>query len=204
MPYDYSDAQSPRDFSEPIPAGTVAAVSLHIRAGGAGEGGLLKRSKDGGCEMLDLEFVVMDGDYKGRKFWEYYVVEGGTNSGHKQAIDISRGVLKAIIDAVKGLDPKDTSEAARAARTVEYVWFEGATFLAKLGVEKGGPIKDKPGEFWSDKNTLLSVVTPGQKDWRGPLEQPPASPVSPAPTALNSNSGGAAAPLPPVERPSWA
>src|SRR5262245_47191249 len=127
MPFDYSDAQAPRDFSEPIPTGKIVSVSLHIRAGGAGEGGLLKRSKDGACEMLDLEFTVIDGDYKNRKLWEYYVVEGGTTSGHKQAIDISRGVLKAIIDAVKGLEPSDTSDAARAARTVDYAWFEGAT-----------------------------------------------------------------------------
>ena len=46
MPYDYSNA--PRDV-ELIPNGTVASVQARIRPGGAGEGGLLKRSKDGSC-----------------------------------------------------------------------------------------------------------------------------------------------------------
>ena len=52
MPYDYTDAPPPRDF-EIIPAGEIVTVSLHIRPGGAGEGGLLKRGKEGTCEMLD-------------------------------------------------------------------------------------------------------------------------------------------------------
>ena len=52
MAFDYTDAPEQRG-TELIPADTVATVQLTIRPGGAGEGGLLKRSKDGGCEMLD-------------------------------------------------------------------------------------------------------------------------------------------------------
>jgi hypothetical protein len=63
MPFDYTDA------IDLIPEDTVATISMRIRAGGVGEDGLLKRSKDGNCEMLDLEFTVLDGTYKGRKFW---------------------------------------------------------------------------------------------------------------------------------------
>jgi len=67
MPFDYSDAPPPQ--FELIPHGTIATVVLHIRAGNAGEDGMLKRSKDGSCEMLDCEFAVTDGPFKGRKFW---------------------------------------------------------------------------------------------------------------------------------------
>ena len=65
MGYDYTEAPPQRE-TELIPHGTVATVSLKIRAGGAGEGGLLKRSAKGDCEMLDLEFTVVDGSYIGR------------------------------------------------------------------------------------------------------------------------------------------
>jgi hypothetical protein len=42
MAYDYTEAPPQREI-ELIPHGTVATVSLKIRAGGAGEGGLLQR-----------------------------------------------------------------------------------------------------------------------------------------------------------------
>jgi len=198
MPYDYSNAPAPRGDFEPIPAGTIAIVSLHIRAGNAGEDGLLTRSQDGGCEMLTVELTVVDGTYKGRKIWERWILVG-TTPGHAQAADISRGTLKAILDATRALKPDDMSDAARAARTVELKDFESATFLAKIGIEKGGPIKDKPGEFWPDKNTLAMVITNDKKEWH-PVDQPPPFEGS---TSTPGNSGGAASSLP-VERPSWA
>ena len=70
MPYDYTDAPPPRDM-ELIPHGTIATLVLHIRPGGVGEDGMLKRSKAGDAEMLDIEFIVADGPHKDRKFWEY-------------------------------------------------------------------------------------------------------------------------------------
>jgi hypothetical protein len=198
MPFDYSTAPPPRDL-ELIPPGTVATCILHLRPGGAGEGGLLKRSKDGGCEMLDCELVVADGLYKGRKFWEYFVVNG-TTPGHAQAVDVSHGTLKAVLDSALGLKPDDMSPEARAARTVDYKDFEGKAFIGKIGVEKGKPKNDGSGESWSDKNILASVVTPDKKDWR-PTEQPP-----PFNGGESSGGGGAAPPntAPPVSRPRWA
>jgi hypothetical protein len=181
MPFDYSTAPAPRGDLEAVPQGTIATVSLHIKAGSVGEDGMLTRSQDGSCEMLVAEFTIIDGPYKGRKIWERMILVGST-PGHAQAIDISHGTLKAILDATRGLKPDDMSDAARAARTVELRAFEGATFLAKLGIEKGGPVKDKPGEFWPDKNTLAMVITNDKKEWR-PIDQPPQLPV---------------------ERPSWA
>src|SRR5262245_21359213 len=105
MLFDYSNAPPPRNI-ELIPDGTVATINTHLRPRGAGEGGLLKRSRDGGCEMLDVEFTVVDGLYKGRKFWEYFLVNG-TTDGHAQAVEISNGRLKAILDSALGLKPDD-------------------------------------------------------------------------------------------------
>ena len=202
MPFDYSTAPPPRDF-ELIPRDTVMTLSTHLRPGGAGEGGLLKRNAKGDCEMLDVEFTVVDGPYKSRKFWEYFVVNG-TTDGHSQAVEISHGRLKAILDSALGLKPDDMSPQARAARTVDYKDFEGKTFLGKIGIEKGGPKIDKAtgkptGENWNDKNVLLAVITPDKKEWHH-VEQPPP---------FTGSGEGAAAPTPaapaaPVNRPSWA
>jgi len=193
MPYDYTDAPPARDF-EVIPAGEIVPVSLHLRYGGAGEDGVLKRSKDGGCEMLDMELTVIDGQYKGRKFWEYMVVDG-TTSGHAQAADITRGILKAIIDSAKGLMPDDISAEGRAARTVSLKDFDGMCFMVKIGVEKGEPKNDGSGGNYADKNCIGLVITKDKQGWR-PVEQ--------APPFDGGTSGGPTTPSTPVTRPSWA
>jgi len=196
MPYDYTDAPPPQ--FEPIPQGTTATVVMHIRAGNAGEDGMLKRSKDGGCEMLDVEFVVADGPYKSRKFWEYLIL-AGTTDGHAKSAEINRSTLKAVLDSALGLKPDDASPHARAARTVSLKQFDGMTFIAKIGIEKGGAKNDGSGENWPDKNILAGVITPDREGWH-PVEQPPPF-----------NGGGASSSTPapdpapdPIARPGWA
>ena len=141
MPYDYSSAAPPPRDVELIPAGTIASVQLRIRPGGAGEGGMLKRSKDGGCEMLDCEFVVVDGPYARRKFWSNLVL-AGTTAGHAQAAEISRGVLRGILESARGIKPDDLSDQARARRTADLKDFDDIIFIARIGVEKGKPKND--------------------------------------------------------------
>jgi hypothetical protein len=75
MPYDYTDAPPPPKL-DLIEHGTVATLVLHIKPGNVGEDGMLTRSKDGGCEMLSCELTVADGQFKGRKFWERWILGG--------------------------------------------------------------------------------------------------------------------------------
>jgi hypothetical protein len=199
MPYDYTDAPPPQ--FELIPQDTIATQVLHIRPGGVGEDGMLTRSKDGTCEMLAVVITIADGLYKGRKIFEYWVLEG-TTDGHAKSREINLGTLKAILDSALGLDPNDKSPQAHAARTVSLKQFEGLTFIGKIGIEKGGPKIEngKPtGEFWPDKNILAGVITPDKKDWH-PVEQPPP---------FNGGGGTASSPTPPqsappIQRPGWA
>jgi hypothetical protein len=106
------------------------------------------------------------------------------------------GVLKAILDSALGLMPNDVSAEARAARTVSVKWFDGKSFIAKIGEEKGGPKKD--GGNYPDKNILAGAITKDKSGWH-PIEQPPPF-----------NGGGdtaaptPAAPAAPVARPNWA
>jgi hypothetical protein len=127
MPYDYTEAPTQRGTPELIPHGTVAPVTLKILAGGAGEGELLKRSKKGDCEMLAIELTVVEGEYARRKFWENLIL-AGTTAGHAQASEVSRAIIRAIIESAKGIKPQDVSPQARQARTVELKDINGMTF----------------------------------------------------------------------------
>jgi hypothetical protein len=196
MPFDYSEAPPPRDL-EIIPHGTVATVVMHIRAGNVGEDGMLKHSKDGKCEMLDVEFVIVDGEFKRRKFWGNMVLEG-TTDGHAKAAEISRGMLRSIIESARGIKPDDLSSEARAARTVSLKDFDNLIFIAKIGIERGGPKNDGTSDRWSNKNILLAAITPDKKEWH-PVEQ--------APPFDGGGSAGPAAPpssTPPIKKPEWA
>jgi hypothetical protein len=212
MTYDYSAAPPPRDL-DLIPAGTIASVQLRIRPGGAGEDNLLKRSKDGGCEMLDLEFVVVDGTYAKRKFWSHFVL-AGTSAGHAQAAEMSRGTLRNILESARGVRPDDLNEQARARRTAGLKDFDNIVFIARIGIEKGKPKKDGSGENYSDKNVITAVITPDRKEWHPVDPVPPfngggngagaaTSPSSPSsPTA--STPSTAATPAPGIAKPNWA
>ena len=155
--FDFNTATEQQVF-DLIPNGEIAVVQMRIRPGNAGEDGMLKRSKSGEAEMLDLEFVIVEGKYAKRKFWTNMVVSG-TTAGHATAGDITRGKLRAILESARGIKPTDVSEAAKEARNVSgYEDFDGLRFIAKIGVEKGT-------NGYKDKNVLERVITPEMKEW---------------------------------------
>jgi hypothetical protein len=192
MSLDFNDAPEQREDG-PIPDGTIATVQLTIRHGGAGDHGLLKRSKDGACEMLDCEFVVIDGPHVKRKFWENMII-AGTTDGHNKAAEISRGKLRAILESARGIKPNDTSAEARRARNAELIDFDGLCFIAKIGVETGRPKNDGGGNKYPDRNSLASVITRDKKAWKH-VEQAPRPAAS---TSTNTTVGV------PIAKPVWA
>ena len=163
MPFDYSQTADPKDFSQPIPDGTLATVQMRIRPGGVGEGNLLKRTASGDAEMLDCEFVVVDGEYAKRKFWDTFILEG-TTDGQKEMAKTNRGRLKKILESARGIKKGDKSEQNLAKYQAGLKDFDNIIFIARVGVRKGAPKNDGSGTSWSDKNYLLAAVTPDQKD----------------------------------------
>jgi hypothetical protein len=192
---DFNDVGPQRAF-DVIPAGTIATVEITIRPGGAGDGGWLRRSKDGGSEGLDLELTVVDGTYAKRKFWCLLTLTG-TTLGHGEAGDISRRRIRGILESARGVRPDDKSDAAKAARQIaSYGDLDGLRFIARIGVEPA------QGNYRA-KNTLDEAVTPDKQAWRW-VEQVP-KPVSSA--AQPSTSASPAAPVTPpaaLDRPAWA
>ena len=181
MPFDYSQTDDPRDFSELIPHNTIATVQMRIRPGNAGPDGLYKRTARGDAEMLDCEFVALDGPFAKRKFWDNFMLAGSTD-GQKEMVLTNRGRLKKILESARGIKKGDTSEQNLALYRAEDKDFNNIIFVARIGVKKGEPKNDGSGTSWSDKNYLLAAITPDQKDWH-PVEQPPPF-----------NGGGATAP----------
>lgn len=192
--YDYSDS-APLDM-ELIPAGEVAVVRMHIRDGGSGEDGILKRSKDGASEYLDAEFTLLDGAHARMKFWQILLTSGETD-GQKQMVDRSKAIRKAILDSAYGIDPNDKSPEARGKRSKTLKDFEGIKFQARVGIEKGRPKSPGSTEMYRDKNLLDAVVTPDKSGYRGPFDQDAPSSSSGPSSATPTPS----APLPP--KPMW-
>jgi hypothetical protein len=157
--WDFNDAEQQR--SDLLPAGTICLVSMTIRPGGVGSGGWLRKSATSDVEYLDCELTVVDGPYARRKFWQNITLSGGAlnDKGESIAGNISRSMLRAILESARNILPTDSSEAALSARRAkDFGDFDGIRFVARIGVEKG-----KDG--YADKNKIASVVTPDKKEY---------------------------------------
>jgi hypothetical protein len=192
--FDYSNAPTQREF-DLIPHGTIATLELNIRPGGAGEDGLLTRSKDGGCEMLNVEYTVVDEKFAQRKFWERLVLDG-TTSGHDKAVEYTRRKLRTILESARGIKPNDMSPQAHVARTVSLQDFDGLRFVGRIGVEEGNPRENGDGNY-PDRNVLLTAVTPGHREWHAVAQ-----------TLRPADSSRSASPAPDtaaaITKPKWA
>jgi hypothetical protein len=192
---------------EPIPAGTLVTLVMKIRAGTIGVEDLCKRSSKGDSEGIDVEYTVKGGEHDGRKLFAFQLLDG-TTAGHAKAGEITRALLRAIFEAVNAIDPNDASPEADARRNgATLVGFNGATFLATLEIEPGGPRPDGSGRY-RDKNVIGKVLRVGDKAYRR-LDQPPPTPIErsapPAATPGAAAAGGTPAVAPTaIARPHWA
>ena len=82
---------------DPIPAGKYLAVITDS---------VMKATKAGTGEYLELTFEVIDGPYKGRKLWDRLTL----NHPNDLTVQIARGMLSAICRAVGVMKPKDSLE----------------------------------------------------------------------------------------------
>lgn len=144
---------------ELLPAKTMCKVIMIIRPGGHGPDGWRKLS-DSGFEYLDAEMTITSAPYAKRKIWQNIGV-GGTTDGHQKAAQISRALLRAVLESARGIDPKDESEKARAARQVNgWEDFNELEFAIEVGIDK-----DKTGQF-GDKNKIQKIITPDHSRYR--------------------------------------
>jgi hypothetical protein len=167
-----NDAERQSDQT-PAPAGLYRLRSK-LMAGSAGPDGLLRRSKHGATEMLDLELTITEGEYAGRKWREMitvnYIEANGpfdpkAAQGFKTAVRLGRTKLRAIIESARGLDPKDESaEAERRRHTDSPADFDNLTFI--------GQVEVKPAQNgYRARNYLDYPITPDMDGWKPCMQE---------------------------------
>jgi len=163
MAIDFNAADEQRESAGAIPAGSMVKVRLTIRqpeAGFVGSDPMLKLSKKADCEMLDCEFEVVSGQFATRKIWNNYIVDG-VSTGHKKAGQISMRTMRAIVEAMRGISPKDTSPAATQGRRIaQWSDLQGAEFGVAVGVDQ-----PKPGDRYVN-NTIKRILTADDEQYQ--------------------------------------
>jgi hypothetical protein len=165
-------------MGELIPDGSFVKLRMTIRPGGAdgldqADAGMLKASKSSDAKMLDCEFVVLEGPYAKRKFWENMVVNGGKRNEKGDSIgwNITKSTIRAMIESALGLDPKDMSEAARQKRVLKcFKHLDGITFAGRVMIEPA------TSADYNDQNKLANVVLPNEPQYPFIMKGQPVDP----------------------------
>ena len=161
MAIDFNEADEQRESLGAIPPNSMVKVRLTIRQPQvAGSDPMLKLSKKGDCEMLDCEFEVVAGQFATRKLWNNYIIDG-VSDGHKKAGQISMRTMRAIVEAMRGISPKDTSPAATQGRRIaQWSDLQGAEFGVVVGVDQ-----PKPGDRYVN-NTIKRILTADDEQYQ--------------------------------------
>lgn len=193
MSIDLNTAEEQREGGRTVPPGSIVLVQMTIRqpkAGMEGSDPFLTMARSG-MEYLNCEFEVAQGSYKGQKFWDNFNVAGATTAGQAKAVEISMQRLRAIVEASRGISPKDSSPQATQNRILKS-WEElnGVYFPAMLDAVLSDP-SPKDGKVYVN-NTLKRIITPdkteeyttvadgGEIITNNPLPSVDAAPVRPA------------------------
>ena len=201
MTYNFNDVE-PHQGTDLIPDGSFAKVVMTVRPGGVdGQGehdkGLLKASNTPGSDVLslDCEFTVAEGPHARRKFWQLFTAAGGKvdENGASIGWNISKRMVRAMIDSALALDPEDMSEAARQKRQLRGLAdLNDIAFVARIMVEPNNDPR------YPDRNRLDRPVLPNEKEWRAVMN---GEAVPPAPS--RSRGTGAASPAPVQTQAAW-
>jgi len=144
-----------------IPSGTIAKVRMTIKPGGyndealALDGGYATKSMVTGAIYLDAEFIILEGQYAKRKVWSLI---GLQSSKGPEWTNMGRHFIKSMLNSAKGISPKDISESAAEARTINsFSAIDGTEFVARIDITS-----DKNG---SQKNEIRTAITGDHKDY---------------------------------------
>ncbi|GGG39286.1 hypothetical protein GCM10010964_28550 [Caldovatus sediminis] len=161
-PLDYNGADAQSAAFDLLPAGTLVRVRLTIRPGGAGPEGWLTQSRTSEAQYLNTEAVVLEGPHARRRIYTRIGIRGKGGQGADDTYaNRGRALIRGILESARGVEAKDTSERARAARTIRgYGDLNGLEFLAKVGVEKDQ--KDPRDE---GRNVVAAAIGPEHAEY---------------------------------------
>lgn len=153
----------------PIPPRSVVKVSMKIRqpsqAKAHAQSHMITVYKTG-LLGLDCEFVVEAGTFEGCKIWENVFLrpqfqEIKLTKGQEGICHRGDGLLRAIIEAARNIQPTDASQPATQARMInDWSDFDGMEFGVVVGVDT-----PKPEDQYIN-NTIIRVITPDQDEYQ--------------------------------------
>ena len=74
----------------------------------------LKPTKAGDGSYLEIEYTILDGDYRGRKVWDRLCLNHST----QKTVEIARANLSAVCHAVGIMKPRDSNELHHIPLTI--------------------------------------------------------------------------------------
>ena len=151
----FNDAEQQQEYSL-IPANTFAKARLVIKPGNYFEDPMLTESKNGDSSRrgrsvyLNVEFIILEGQYAKRKVFDKIGI-----SGSDVWVNMGKARIRAILESAKNISPKDMSETAMTARKINsFEELNNLDVVIKIGVES-----DRNGVY-GDKNKVVAIITP--------------------------------------------
>ena len=170
--FNFNDA-APQNDTDLIPKGTQAKVCMVIRHGKDG----IVTTFSSGWECLQAEMTILSAPMARRKIFQNIGI-GGPTEGHQKSAEISRSLLRAILESAQGIDPKDESDRAKTARQIQgWDALQEIEFAIEIGIDKAKE------EKYQDRNKIQKVLTPDHKNYARVMAGETIMPASPAGSA---------------------
>lgn len=168
---DLSQEQEQKSAYGPVPGGSRVLVRLTIeKPKYASQNDEMVAQAKTGLLQLFCKLEVAAGTYEGVTWYENITLPSRSQNirlteGQQKACGSGGRTLRAIVEAVRGVDPKDKSPQAGRKRILNS-WSEldGMEFPARLGISRE-PYEGKDGRlYWS--NTLGRIIPCTDKEYR--------------------------------------
>jgi hypothetical protein len=162
-PIDFNGAEVQDTALAVSPSGTVARVRLTIRPGGAGPEGWLTQSRTSDALYLNTEAVILEGPYARRRIYTRVGIKGRAVNERGEDVYASRGrsLIRGILESARGVRTDDTSDQARAARTIRgFGDLNGLEPLVRVGVDRD---RTNPGD--EGRNVIAAALGPDHAEY---------------------------------------
>jgi hypothetical protein len=186
---DFNTADTQDSAFALIPANTLVRLHMTIRPGGAGPEGWLTQSKSSSALYLNTESVIEEGPHARRRIYTRIGFRGRNADTGAEDTYANRGraLLRGILESAHGVRADDTSDQARAKRTIRsFGDMSGLTFIAKLGTERD---KNDPSD--QGRNVVVAAIGPQHPEYAALMGTTPGAytPATSAPAMAPSNGG---------------
>lgn len=168
---DLSQEQEQKSAYGPVPSGSRVLVRITIeKPKYASQDDELVAMAKTGLLQLFCRLEVAAGSYEGVAWYENITLPSRAQNirlteGQQKACGSGGRTLRAIVEAVRAVDPKDKSQQADSKRILNS-WsdLDGMEFPARLGISKE-PYEGKDGRlYWS--NTLGRILPCTDKEYQ--------------------------------------